>query len=150
MGGEKKLVRRVADLMQADRNMQLLDAVEKVMDEVDYDDTMTVDEVADLVEKERQHRKEVAKDADYQEKMQLKEAQKKMDRLAMQSQKQDTEKEDEDEWEPEFEAPKSSEWDNTLEVLDKLQDRLKAATNKHDGKEGPAPVDTTGDNSQPC
>ena len=63
MGGEKKLVRRVADLMQADRNMQLLDAVEKVMDEVDYDDTMTVDEVAELVEKERQHRKEVAKDA---------------------------------------------------------------------------------------
>ena len=63
MGGEKKLVRRVADLMQADRNMQLLDAVEKIMDEVDYDDTMTVDEVADLVEKERQHRKEVAKDA---------------------------------------------------------------------------------------
>ena len=63
MGGEKKLVRRVADLMQADRNMQLLDAVEKVMDEVEYDDTMTVDEVADLVEKERQHRKEVAKDA---------------------------------------------------------------------------------------
>ena len=37
--------------------------MEKVMDEVDYDDTMTVDEVADLVEKERQHRKEVAKDA---------------------------------------------------------------------------------------
>ena len=49
--------------MQADRNMQLLDAVEKVMDEVDYDDTMTVDEIAELVEKERQHRKEVAKDA---------------------------------------------------------------------------------------
>ena len=88
--------------------------------------------------------------ADYQEKLQLKEAQRKMDRLAMQSQKQDTEKEEEDDWEPEFEAPKSSEWDNTLEVLDKLQDRLKAATNKHDGKEGPAPDSATGDSSQPC
>ena len=92
----------------------------------------------------------VSVNADYQEKLQLKEAQRKMDRLAMQSQKQDTEKEEEDEWEPEFEAPKSSEWDNTLEVLDKLQDRLKAATNRHDGKEGPAPVSTTGDSSQPC
>ena len=88
--------------------------------------------------------------ADYQEKLQLKEAQRKMDRLAMQSKKQDTEKEEEDDWEPEFEAPKSSEWDNTLEVLDKLQDRLKAATNKHDGKEGLAPDSTTGDSSQPC
>ena len=73
-----------------------------------------------------------------------------MDRLAMQSQKQDAEREEEDEWEPEFEAPKSSEWDNTLEVLDKLQDRLKAATNKPDSKEGPAPVSTSGDSSQPC
>ena len=89
----------------------------------------------------------VSVDADYQEKLQLKEAQRKMDRLAMQSQKQDAEKDEEDEWEPEFEAPKSSEWDNTLEVLDKLQDRVKAATNKNDGKEGPAPVSTTGDSS---
>ena len=88
--------------------------------------------------------------ADYQEKLQLKEAQRKMDRLAMQSQEQGTEKEEEDEWEPEFEAPESSEWDNTLEVLDKLQDRVKAATNKHEGEGGPAPFSTTGDSSKPC
>ena len=92
----------------------------------------------------------VAVNADYQERLQLKEAQRKMDRLAMQSQKQDTEKHEEDEWEPEFEAPKSSEWDNTLEVLDKLQDRLKAATNTQHGQEGPPHVSTTGDSSQPC
>ncbi len=119
MAGERKLVSLVTHrLPKSCKYDSILTMVEECMDELEYDDTLTMDQVADIVVQRQSTRKRLSP-----EESQLDQAEKRMDRLARGVETECLQQDDD--WNPEYGShPDAAGWQGILDKVDMLQQRL--------------------------